>query len=286
MSATLSREVRPALGFDVFQTTLERTAFFEGVGMHSGLPSSVRVEPASAGNGIRFLRNGVTIPAQAEYVYNTRRATCLERDGVRVDTVEHLLSALCGLEIGNADIYMDGSELPILDGSCREWIYGLKKAGIRALDRLREVRTIDETVALTIGSSVIVAIPSDRLRITCITQFDHPMLGSKVYTFEPDAELYEREIAPARTFGFSEEVEALREAGLAMGGSLDNALIVYQDRFSDALRVEDECLRHKMLDLIGDLSLVGFPIVGEIVAVRPGHQINSEFAKKLALAAS
>ena len=285
MSATLTREVLSEIAVGPFQTTLQGPAHFEGVGMHSGLPCNIRLEAASAGNGIRFIRNGVIIPARAEYVHNTRRATCLESDGVRVDTVEHLLSALRGLEIDNADIYVDGCELPILDGSGREWVDGLKGAGIRSLDHLREVHRLRETLALTMGESSIVTIPSERLRITCVTHFDHPMLGSQVTTFDPENDLYEHSIAPARTFGFAEEVDALRAAGLAMGGSLDNALIVYQDRFSDTLRVEDECNRHKMLDLIGDLSLSGVHLAAEIVAIRPGHQINSAFARLLARAA-
>ena len=276
----MSRELPRVRTTRACQKSLAQSAIFSGVGVHSGKHCTVRVGPAESDSGINFYVRGMKIPAHAKFVSRTNRATCLERGEAQVHTVEHLLSALAGLQIDNVDVYVDGVELPILDGSARMWIEGLKSAGICQQMADRRVRHLEEAVALNMGQSTIVAVPSERLRYTVVTHYDHPMLGTQVYAFEPSVGgmEYEREIGPARTFGFIEEVEKLQASGLALGGSIENALIVYPDHFSDELRVPDECTRHKMLDLIGDLSLSGFPVIAEITAIRPGHQINSAFA--------
>jgi UDP-3-O-[3-hydroxymyristoyl] N-acetylglucosamine deacetylase len=256
-----------------------------GTGMHSGQPAAVAVQPAPAGAGVCFLSGGTILPARAEHVANTRRATCLAVGPARVDTVEHILSALHGLGIDNVEIEIDGPELPILDGSALPWVEALLDAGIVELgDDVVPIRPAS-SLALRDGDSWMVATPADDFSLTCVTHFDHPLLGTQSATFVADPALFAAEIAPARTFGFAAEVEALRAAGLAKGGSLDNALVIYDDRFSDELRVPDECLRHKLLDLWGDLYLAGGRIQAAVTAIKPGHKINAAFARMIAEAA-
>jgi UDP-3-O-[3-hydroxymyristoyl] N-acetylglucosamine deacetylase len=250
--------------------------------MHTGKQGEVTLKPASANHGIQFERGGVSFPASAEYVANTLRATRMGSGETSLDTVEHLLSALYGLQIDNVIIEAHGPEIPILDGSARPWVEALRSAGIEELPETGSPLVLTETVALREGDSWLVAVPALTFSITCITHFDHPLLGTESVTFFADPDVYSTEIAPARTFGFEAEVDALRAAGLALGGSLDNALVIYDDHFSDALRVPQECLRHKVLDLYGDLSLVGGRLHAAITAIKPGHRINTAFAALLA----
>jgi UDP-3-O-[3-hydroxymyristoyl] N-acetylglucosamine deacetylase len=282
MSNTLSPRTAGSPGQVYRQTTLRSPIQLSGQGMHTGEQGQVTLKPAPANHGIQFERNGVSIPATAEYVANTRRATRLGSGETSLDTVEHLLSALYGLQIDNVIIEAHGPEIPILDGSARPWVRALREAGIEELQETGSPLLLSETVALRDGDSWMVAVPSPTFSITCVTHFDHPLLGTESATFFADPDLYAKEIAPARTFGFIAEVEALRAAGLALGGSLDNALIIFDDHFSDALRVPQECLRHKMLDLWGDLSLVGGRLCAAVTAIKPGHRINTAFAALLA----
>jgi UDP-3-O-[3-hydroxymyristoyl] N-acetylglucosamine deacetylase len=264
------------------QTTLRAPASRSGVGMHQGEQAEVTIRPAPAGHGIQFARGTARFPAAAELVVNTRRATCLGFGEARVDTVEHILSALNGLQVDNALIEVDGPEIPILDGSARPWVEALLEAGVEETDaEIRPLR-LQRPIALREGDSWLTATPGDRFILTCVTHFDHPLLGTQAATFEENPKTYAAEVAPARTFGFAAEVEALRAAGLALGGSLDNALVIYEDRFSDALRVPDECLRHKALDLFGDLALAGGRLCASVTAILPGHLANTRFAALLA----
>src|SRR5690348_3524419 len=243
------------------QTTLRGPFTVRGRGLHTGEPCTVTALPAAADGGVVFWlrRDGerVRIPALASCVTGTQRCTTLGAGEARLDTVEHLLSALAGLRIDNAEIEVDGLEIPALDGSALPWVEAIRGAGVERLPELGRVRELSQPVALRDGESWLVAAPSDRYALTCVTHFDHPLLGTQAVTFTEDPDAYAREVAPARTFGFAHEVEALRAAGLARGGSLDNALVIHEDRFSSDLRVPQECECHKLLDLIGDLSLAG-----------------------------
>jgi UDP-3-O-[3-hydroxymyristoyl] N-acetylglucosamine deacetylase len=228
--------------------------------------------------------DGRSFPAVAASVASTQRCTVLQSaDGrARVSTVEHVLSALHGLQVDNALIGVDGPEIPILDGSALPWVEALLAAGIAPLAEPVEFLTLRETVALRDGDSWLVAEPADQFRVTCVIDFDHPLIGTQAETFVGDPHTFAREIAPARTFGFLAEVEALRAAGLALGGSLDNALIIHDDHFSSPFRVPNELLRHKLLDLWGDLALAGGRLRAHVTAVKPGHRINAAFAALLA----
>jgi UDP-3-O-[3-hydroxymyristoyl] N-acetylglucosamine deacetylase len=264
------------------QTTLRRPFTVRGAGMHTGRHAEVTVRPSPADSGIVFLCGARRIPARASFVVSTRRCTCLGEGDAQLHTIEHVTSALAGLGVDNAEITVDGPEVPILDGSGLPWVEEIRAAGIETLDKGVQPIVPRETVALRDGDSWLVAAPAERFSLTCVTHFDHPLLGTTAGTFGDDPEEFAREIAPSRTFGFIHEVEALRAAGLAQGGSVDNALVIYEDRFSSPLRVPDEWLRHKALDLYGDLSLAGGPIQAAITAVMPGHRINTRFAALLA----
>ena len=249
--------------------------------MHTGGHARVTVRPAAPGRGIIFVAGTAIVPASADSVLNTRRCTTLGIRESQISTVEHLLAALRGLEVDNAEIHVDGGEIPILDGSAREWVDALESVGIAELGQPAPIGVLKEPIALGKDDWWMVAAPAERLTITCVTSFDHPQLGTEVVTYLQNPRAFTEEIAPARTFGFIEEVEALRSAGLALGGSLDNALIVYPDRFSSELRLPNECSRHKLLDLVGDLSLAGGPFAAAITAIKPSHRANVEFARLL-----
>jgi UDP-3-O-[3-hydroxymyristoyl] N-acetylglucosamine deacetylase len=229
--------------------------------------------------------DGAVLPARANIVVNTRRATCLAADGRQVDTVEHILSALHGLQIDNAEIEVSGPEIPALDGSALPWVEAFLGAGIAVLGEAVSPLRPTRTLALRDGDSWLTATPSNTFSLTCVTEFEHPLLGTQAATYNADPSVFAREIAPARTFGFAAEIDALRAAGLARGATLDNALVIYNDRFSDELRVPEECLRHKLLDLWGDLFLAGGRIQAAITAIKPGHKINAAFACMIADAA-
>lgn len=250
--------------------------------MHTGEQGRVVLSPAGADTGIQFITSAGRIPARAEFVVNTRRCTCIANGPAQVRTVEHVLSSLYGLGVDNAIIEVNGPEIPILDGSSAPFTTEISRVGIRELDRPARFLSLVEPVAMMFGEAWLMATPADGFTLTCVTQFDHPLLGAETLRFEHDPETYAAEIAPARTFGFASEVEALLRKGLAQGGNLDNALIVHEDRYSCELRLPQECARHKLLDLIGDLALAGGPLMARIFAHKPGHRANTEFAALLA----
>lgn len=264
------------------QTTLCQSLCLSGIGLHTGRPGHVTVKPSPPDSGISFVSGAVRIPALAAFVVSTRRCTCLGMGETQIDTVEHLLSALWGLSIDNAEIAIEGPEVPILDGSARPWVEAIQTAGICEQEAPARVLTLDAPISLRTEGSWLVATPADAFTLTCVTEFDHPLLGTQTATFRHSPQVYAEQIAPARTFGFAEEVEALLAAGLAQGGTFENALVIYPDRFSDAERVPQECLRHKALDLLGDLSLIGRRLQAAVTAIKPGHRANTAFAALLA----
>lgn len=273
-------------GILAMQTTLADCIETEGIGLHSGKTAKVRVQPAEADFGVRFRVGGVEIPAHTDYVTDTRRCTTLGADGASVSTVEHLLSALAGLGIDNADIEVYGSEIPILDGSAMPWAEAFNQVGLCTLDTPRRYRRVTSLITLRVGDSHMAVSPSERYSATVVIDFDHPLIGTQAETLYDDPHRYCTDIAPARTFGFQHEIEALLASNLALGGTLENALVIKPDSFSTPLRVPNECLRHKALDLWGDLLLAGGPILGTVTAVRPGHRANVELARAIAKSAS
>ena len=242
------------------------------------------LSPAPFGAGIVFRRDGVEILAHVNNVVDTSRCTVLGKNGVTVSTIEHLMSAFAAFRVTDAYVDVDGNELPIGDGSANLWVDTIHQSKIpwqyREGDAI-DIPSVPTTVVTGSNGSFIAGYLSDRLVITVATVFEHKLVGTQVHRFK-NIGYYKEEIAPARTFGFIEEVEALRKAGLALGGSEENAVVVYPDRYSSPLRFPNELARHKLLDLMGDLALAGLPLPNmEIFAVKPSHRLNVEFARAL-----
>lgn len=248
-----------------------------GIGIHTGQPSTVTLSPLPSvfppGSGIVFETPQGPIRVAPENVAETLRCTVLAQGDARLSTVEHLLSACAGRGVRDLCVTVDGPELPILDGSAKGWADVLPQ-------RELSLRELSKPVIVTgRGGAFIACYPADRLTVTCAIAFEHPLVGTQVARWEGDG--YETEIAPARTFGFIEEVQKLLDAGLAKGGSLDNAVIVHPDRYEPALRFDNELARHKLLDLLGDLYLNGFLPKADIIAMKPSHGLNCQLASLL-----
>ena len=209
-------------------------------------------------------------------------ATELAQDAASVGTVEHLLAALVGLGVDNVSIELNQAEVPIMDGSAASFVYLVHEAGIHTLKSPRRFLKVVRPITLSRGDKRIAVYPSDYLKVTYSISFDHPLLRHQSRTQRVTEDSFIEEIAPARTFGFLKEVEQLRQKGLALGGSLDNAIVLGETGvLNDSLRFEDEFVRHKILDVIGDLALVGHPIIGHVVAHRGGHALHASFAQKI-----
>jgi UDP-3-O-[3-hydroxymyristoyl] N-acetylglucosamine deacetylase len=273
----------------VQRKTVNTEVSITGIGLHSGIYTTVELHPASPGSGITFLRadlHGLRIPALQASTTALDYATTVGKDDVQVGTVEHLLSALWASGITDVDIHIDGPEVPIIDGSALPFVHLIDAAGIRELGVEIPVLRLRETVEVVDGEKSIRLVPASRLSIKYRIDFNHPLIGRESMHFDFDHDNFLRKIAPARTFGFLRDVEVMRAAGLARGGSVENA-VVLDDRsvVNGPLRFRDEFVRHKILDLIGDLALIGRPIVGEITASRAGHALHSRFVEKILLAA-
>jgi UDP-3-O-[3-hydroxymyristoyl] N-acetylglucosamine deacetylase len=264
------------------QRTLRRATSCAGIGLHSGRKVSLSLKPAPANSGIRFRRSdlgGVEVPAQVHHVGGINYATGLSRDAVRVDTVEHLLAALVSLGVDNAIVELNSPEVPIMDGSAAPFVYLIQEAGVKRLDAPRSYLKVHRPMSLTRGDKRIAIYPSDHFKVTYSIAFDHPLLRHQSRTIRLTPDAFVDEIAPARTFTFLKEVEMLRQQGLALGGSLENAIVVGDTGvLNNALRFDDEFVRHKILDVIGDLALIGYPLIGHLVAHRGGHALHTAFA--------
>jgi len=269
------------------QQTLAAAASFEGVGLHTGEAARIRILPADPGAGIRFrrvdLEGSPEIPATLEHVVSTDRGTNLGVGEARVHTVEHLLAAAAGLGLDNLVIEIDGPEMPIGDGSFRPFVDILLRAGIVAQSEPAEVLKVSQPLSVDGPAGArYVAAPGEGMRISGSIEFDHPCIGRQFWILDLSPAAFEEEIAPARTFGFKAEAEALRARGLALGATLDNAIILDEAGIaSGELRFADEFVRHKIGDLVGDLSLLGARVQGHIVADRPSHAGNLELARAL-----
>lgn len=280
------------------QQTLARPVTCEGVGLHHGEPVRVRLRPHRRG-GITFRRTDlerqlamagqrarVEIPASLDGVSRVDHATTLSADTpaglASVGTVEHLIAALRGMDIDSCLVEVDGPEVPILDGSSAPWIELLRSAGRQALPRTNRRLRILKPKTVTLGGASITCYPSDSFRVSCSIDFAHPAIGKQEISLDITPESFEGELAAARTFGFLREVEALRAAGLARGGTMENAVVLGDDAvLNGPLRFADEFVRHKALDFIGDLALAGMPLMGHFVARRAGHRLHVEFAREL-----
>lgn len=266
------------------QHTIGKDVTYKGLGLHSGMPVTMTMHPAAPGAGIIFKRSdlpgGPEVPAQSRYITNTLRATTLEKGEAKVFTVEHVLSALYALQIDNCVIEMDSPEPPVGDGSAKTFCDMVQEAGIETQDEMIPILTLDTSAAVYEDNKFITALPYDGLRITFTSINPHPLLGTQMRDVVIDHDSYMKEIAPARTIGFTWELEAMRKMGLGKGGTLENAVVYSETECLSQLRFPDELVRHKILDILGDISLVG-PLHTHIIAVLGSHKLNAELSEKL-----
>ena len=271
------------------QRTFKQRATIQGVGLHSGAKVRLTLAPAQADSGIVFVRTdlkpSVEIAAVAANVVDTTMNTSLGSGGVRIGTVEHLLAALAGCGIDNARIEVEGPEIPIVDGSSDPFVQLVRDAGVHEQRAARKFLLVRKTVLVSDGDKLarLSPRPRGRFSIDYTIDFQHPLISDQSYHVEVSEKTFQKEISRARTFGFKRDVERLHRAGLARGGSLDNAVVV--DDFNilnpEGLRFPDEFVRHKILDALGDLSLLGMPIIGHLTAVKSGHALNHQLVRKV-----
>ncbi len=269
------------------QHTIGQSVWCSGVGLHSGLKVALVLNPAPAGHGIRFLRKDIpgspSISAHYNNIVNSFQATTIGSSGVVVSTIEHLMAALYGCGVDNVLVELNGPEAPIFDGSAAPYVKMIRKALLAEQDEVRNYLTITKPLTVAKGDSFIIATPSDQFQVRCLIDYPHPRVGKQEYSWALKNGSFGREIAKARTFGFLKDVGKLREMGLIRGGSLCNAL-VFDDREMlnvDGLRYADECVRHKILDFIGDLALTGLPVLGRFEIRKAGHALHNCFLNEL-----
>lgn len=272
---------------DAYQTTLRKSIGCAGIGLHSGSEIHLTLHPAPADSGITFVRSdlaGIEIPARYDLVTDTTLGTSLASDGAaQVATVEHLMAALWGCGVDNVVVELDGPEVPVMDGSSEPFVFLIECAGIETLDATRRSIRVLRPVSVEEADKQITLHPSDALSVRFEINFDNPVVGHQAYDFVGIDGLFKSDLSRARTFGFEAEVAAMHKAGLARGGSLDNAVVVGADRVlnEDGLRFRDEFVRHKVLDCLGDLFLAGARIIGRVEAVRAGHRLNNDLLRSL-----
>jgi UDP-3-O-[3-hydroxymyristoyl] N-acetylglucosamine deacetylase / 3-hydroxyacyl-[acyl-carrier-protein] dehydratase len=268
------------------QQTLNRAASFSGIGLHSGSRVNMTILPAPANSGVRFRRVDLDgkpeIEARVENVSETNRSTTLSKGNIKIQTVEHVLAALAGFGIDNAVIELDANEPPIADGSSREFCKIIQTAGVKELPEKKEFFTPVEPIELCLGETTMTLFPDDVFKITC-TSADKKGRFTQFYSTEVNPKSWEKELAHARTFGFYEEIEFLIKNNLIKGGSLENAIVIRDDAVltTEPMRYPEEFVRHKMLDIVGDLSLLGKPVRGHLIAVKPSHAANCEMVRQI-----
>jgi len=280
--------IEPELRLNLdLQHTLRGRVHFEGVGIHTGALAHVEIAPAAPGAGVTFIRTDIQgrdprIPARAENVRETRLGTVIgNADGVTVSTVEHIMAVLSGLAIDNAVISLDGPETPIMDGSCEPFVRLIDRAGRRPQGAPRQWLEILAPIMVREGEKTAALLPADRFEVAFEIAFDAAAIGAQSLDLAIDEQIFRQDLADARTFGFLHEVEALRAAGLARGGTLDNVVVIDQGQVMNpgGLRRPDEFVRHKILDALGDLALLGAPILGRYDARFSGHALNNALAR-------
>lgn len=263
------------------QMTLANSVRLSGKGLHSGRETVVDIHPAPENTGIVFRHGMNMVSGLASNVVDTSRGTTIGFNGFKVLTVEHLMAALRGSGIDNAYVEVVGGETPALDGSALPYIEAIESVGMVEQEAERLRIDISEPICVRRKDSFILAVPATEMSITYVLNYDHPMIGSQTSNYVVSEADFGEEIAPARTFVLYEEVAELLDRELARGGSIDNVIVIWRDRMSSALRFPDELVRHKVMDIIGDLALVGGQLNAEILAVKSGHALNVEFAKEV-----
>ncbi|HBF43148.1 MAG TPA: UDP-3-O-[3-hydroxymyristoyl] N-acetylglucosamine deacetylase [Desulfobacteraceae bacterium] len=272
---------------DYRQRTLSDEVGCTGIGLHSGQKVKINIRPAPTDTGIRFIRTDLDkrpmVKAHFKNVVDTTLATTIGFNGSKVSTIEHLMAAFFGLGIDNAIVELDGPEVPIMDGSAAPFVFLIKSAGISEQKNPKRFIVIKRPFKVNDGNRSVAIYPSKDLRISYMIDFEHPLLRNQRYELAFSGRDFAREISSARTFGFLKDVETLKENGFAKGGSLDNAIVVDDFRIinEDGLRFKDEFVRHKILDFIGDLSIIGSPVIGHFVVKKSGHFLNQHMLKKL-----
>ena len=267
------------------ERTLASRVVYDGIGLHSGKPVHMELAPAAPGTGILFARSdlpeALPVAATAANVTATLRATTIGTDALKFFTIEHLMSALHVHGVDNCLVLLDAEEPPVVDGSARTFFRLIAEAGTVKQDRKRQVTVIDRIYRVDDGSHFIMALPYDGLRVSFTSLNDHPLIGVQYYDIEVTPEAYEKEIAPARTIAYEKEVAALREHGLGLGGSLETVIVYNDEGWMNPLNFPNELVRHKILDVLGDIRLAGM-ICGHIIAVASGHALNTALAKQIA----
>jgi len=266
------------------QRTIKKAVEVIGIGLHKGVPVKLRLEPMEEDTGIIFYRSdkAISIPMTYHYVGDTRMATTLQKDGVIISTIEHLVSAITAFGIDNLRIVLDNDEVPIMDGSAISFCLLLKEAGIAIQSKNKKILKIKKEVEVSIEDKYAKVIPANNTYFNFKIDFPHPVIGKEEFKFEFSTKNYIEEIAKARTFGFLKEIQYLRSQGLALGGSLENAIVLDDKKIlNENLRYKDEFVRHKILDAIGDMRLLGFNFIGGYEAFASGHHINHLLTKEI-----
>jgi len=260
------------------QTTIAKKVHNVGIGLHKGEPIRLTLEPLEAGSGIVFYRSdlGISFKAEPKNVINTQMATVVGNEKGYISTIEHLMSAINAYGIDNIRIIVDANEIPVMDGSSASFCMLLDEAGVRELDANKKALIIKRAVEVREGDKLVRLSPSKSPKFDYTIKFSHPLIGTQHHVFEFSKKAYLKEISRARTFGFLKDVQALRSMGLALGGSLENAVVIDENKIlnPEGLRFENEFVRHKILDAIGDLALVGAPILGDYTAFAGSHDLN------------
>jgi UDP-3-O-[3-hydroxymyristoyl] N-acetylglucosamine deacetylase len=275
-----------AMALPTFQRSLDKEVSCTGVGLHSGKTVNLTLKPAPINHGIKFVRKDLpdnpTIPARFNRVVDTSLATVIGSDGVIVSTIEHLMACLAGLSIDNILVELDSYEVPVMDGSAGPFTRMITEAGIREQKALRHFFVLKEPIKLEQDGKYVSAYPDNTFKISCTIEFEHPIIRKQSCSIEVIDHIFENEISSARTFGFLHEVEYMKRYGLARGGSLENAVVIDKNGIlnEEGLRYQDEFVRHKLLDCIGDFSLLGMPILAHIVTNKSGHAFNHAFLEK------
>lgn len=271
----------------IYQRTIGGFISIGGIGLHSGKKAKITLRPAPENSGYIFVNVQEIFPSEIvasfDKVLDTTLATTIGENSVYFRTVEHLISALRGMDVDNVIVEVEGDEVPIMDGSSAPFVYLIKKVGIVEQRRYRKFISVKNPVRFSDGEKYIEILPSSELKIDFTIDFPHPLIGMQSFSFIATPENFEKDIAKARTFGFLKEVEYLKSNGFALGGSLENAVVISDEGIlnKDGLRYKDEFVRHKILDLIGDIALLGYPVIGHIRAFKSGHALNNRLCKEL-----
>ena len=272
---------------DYKQRTLMNEVGCTGIGLHTGEKVKINLRPAPANSGIKFVRTDLKdhpeVEVRFDNVFDTTLATTIGTNGCKVSTIEHLMAAFFGLGIDNAVVELDGPEVPIMDGSAAPFVFLIKSGDVREQKSPKQFMVIKKPFKVDDGNRSVCIYPSKELKITYMIDFQHPLLRNQEYELTFSGRDFVREISTARTFGFMKDVETLKKNGFARGGSLDNAVVIDDFRIinEDGLRFDDEFVRHKILDFIGDISIVGSPIIGHFVIKKSGHFLNQHMLRKL-----